>query len=97
MRDGAIQDYLSAVKASITLHKETGKPFVMKFKSKKKPSDSIVIKSNAYEYDEEKGGVLFYRTFWKAEPLQSSEELPKEIKHSVRIQKTRYVKQIIHL
>jgi putative transposase len=64
------------------LAKEDNKNFVIGFKKKKAPSDSIAIYAKNYKSK----GVIFPRFFGK-EPIKIAEELPDKLEYDARLAK----------
>ena len=82
VRDAAMIDVLKAYDSNFA--KETGKPFEIKFRSKKQPQESIEIRATSWT----KAGVFFPKSFGE-DPLWSSEPLPEKLRYDSRLIKTR--------
>jgi putative transposase len=67
------------------LAKENNNNFIIHFKKKKAPSDSIAIHATNYKSK----GVIFPRFFGK-EPIKSAEELPDKLEYDARLVKKLY-------
>jgi len=89
VRDGAIDDLLIAYKTNL----ESGKRFNMKFRSRKDPSQSIVIPKKDY-----KGANIFFpKSFLKNKEnkrkdrsfIKSKEKLPVQLDFDARLQRTK--------
>jgi transposase len=66
------------------LAKENNKNFVIRFKKKKAPSDSIAIYAKNYKSK----GVIF-PTFFGKEPIKSAEQLPDKLEYDARLVRKR--------
>ena len=96
IRDAAMTDLLNAYKTNFAKRKQnTDHTFEVKPKTKKAPSDSIVIHHKHY-----KNGGKIFETFWRKDRggdnqprispfLRGFERLPKTLDHAARLQRTR--------
>jgi putative transposase len=94
IRDAALADLLAAYKTNFAKRKQNNDHiFAVKPKTKKAPSDSIVIHHKFYR----NGGRIF-KSFWRKTPkdhgdissfLRGFERLPKTLDHAARLQRTR--------
>ena len=80
IRDNAMLDVEKAYKSNFAAKRSK---FTVQFKSRKNPSDSILI--NARDW---KDGVIYRQRFGK-QPLKAREKLPKTLDYGTRIQRTR--------
>jgi len=81
VRDEGMNDLL---KAYDTNFKAGRKGFDIRFRSKKAPSQSIVIHAKHW-----KRSGIFHPTFWGKEPLRGAEPLPEKLDYDSRLQRTR--------
>ena len=80
IRDAAISELQLALKNNFL----KGGRFKMKFKSKKAPSDYIMIPKRDY-----KGNNIFYPTYLEAKGIKTKETLPDKLELDTRIQRTK--------
>jgi hypothetical protein len=66
------------------LAKENNNNFIIHFKKRKAPSDSIAIYANNYKLK----GVIFPRFFGK-EPIKSAEKVPDKLEYDARLVRKR--------
>jgi putative transposase len=83
VRDAALNDVVNAYASNLA--KEDNKNFVIEFKKKKAPSDSIAIYAKHYNSK----GVIFPRFFGK-DPIKSAEELPDKLEYDARLVRKHY-------
>jgi hypothetical protein len=81
-RDAALNDIVKAYTSNLA--KKNNNNFIIHFKKKTAPSDSIAIYANNYKSK----GVIFPRFFGK-EPIKSAEELPDKLEYDGRLVKKR--------
>ena len=79
VRDEGVRDFIKAVE----INKMKGERFEMKFRSKKDPSDTIVVHSKYWRND----GLSFRN--WGGSKLRSAEPLPPSLEYDSRIQRMR--------
>jgi hypothetical protein len=78
IRDAVLNDVVKAYTSNLA--KKDNKNFVIGFKKKKAPSDSIAIYANNYKLK----GVIFPTSFGK-EPIKSAEKLPDKLEYDARL------------
>jgi putative transposase len=83
IRDSALHDVVKAYTSNLA--KENNNNFIIHFKKKKAPSDSIAIHATNYKSK----GVIFSRFFGK-EPIKSAEKLPDKLEYDARLVRKRY-------
>jgi hypothetical protein len=83
IRDAALNDVVKAYMSNLA--KENNNNFIIHFKKKKAPSDSIAIHANNYKSK----GVIF-PTFYGEEPIKSAEQLPDKLEYDARLVRKRY-------
>jgi putative transposase len=83
VRDAALNDVVKAYTSNLA--KKDNNNFIIHFKKKKAPSDSIAIYANNYKSK----GVIFPRFFGK-EPIKSAEKLPDKLEYDARLVRKRY-------
>jgi putative transposase len=83
VRDAALNDVVNAYTSNLA--KEDNKNFVIGFKKKKAPSDSIAIYAKNYKSKE----VIFPR-FFGGEPIKGAEKLPDKLEYDARLVRKRY-------
>lgn len=83
VRDSAMNDLLEAFKTSKVLHKDTGTSFEINFKSKKNPSDSIVISKKCWKSK----GTFYPKTMTSI--MEAFEQLPDQLLHDTRLKRTK--------
>jgi putative transposase len=83
IRDEALNDVVKAYTSNLA--KKNNNNFIIHFKKKKAPSDSIAIYANNYKSK----GVIFPRFFGK-EPIKSAEKLPDKLEYDARLVRKRY-------
>jgi transposase len=82
IRDAALNDVVNAYTCNLA---KKDKNFVIGFKKKKVPSDSIAIYTKHYKSK----GVIFLRFFGK-ELIKSAEQLPDKLEYDARLVRKRY-------
>jgi putative transposase len=82
IRDAALNDVVKAYTSNLA--KENNNNFIIHFKKKKAPSDSIAIYANNYKSK----GVIFPRFFGK-KPIKNAEELPDKLEYDARLVRKR--------
>jgi hypothetical protein len=87
VRDAALNDVVNAYTSNLA--KENNNNFIIHFKKKKAPSDSIAIHSKNYKLK----GVIFLKIFGK-EPIKSAEEIPDKLEYDARLIRKRINKNI---
>jgi hypothetical protein len=80
VRDAALNDVVKAYTSNLA--KKDNNNFIIHFKKKKAPSDSIAIYAKNYKSK----GVIFPKVFGK-ETIKSAEELPDKLKYDARLAK----------
>jgi putative transposase len=83
IRDAVMNDVVNAYMSNLA--KENNNNFIIHFKKKKAPSDSIAICANNYKSK----GVIFPKFFGK-EPIKSAEQLPDKLEYDSRLVRKRY-------
>jgi hypothetical protein len=83
VRDAALNGVVNAYTSNLA--KEDNKIFVIRFKKKKAPSDSIAIYAKNYKSK----GIIFPRFFGK-ETIKSAEEFPDKLEYDARLVRKRY-------
>jgi putative transposase len=78
IRDAALNDVVNAYTSNLA--KKNNNNFIIHFKKKKAPSDSIAIHANNYKSK----GVIFPRVFGE-EPIKSAEQLPDKLEYDARL------------
>lgn len=84
IRDSAVIDVYNAIKSSKALHRDTVKPFELKFRSARRDKSESFIIGKRYWKD----GVIFKMIWGDAQPLRGHEALPSELTHDCRLQRT---------
>jgi hypothetical protein len=82
IRDAAWNNVVNAYTSNLA--KNDNNNFIIHFKKKKAPSDLIAIYAKNYRSK----GVIF-PTFFKKEPIKSSEELPDKLEYDARLVRKR--------
>jgi putative transposase len=82
VRYATLNDVVNAYKSNLA--KENNKNFVIGFKKKKAPSDSIAIHAKNYKLKK----IIFPRVFGK-EPIKSAEQLPDKLEYDARLVRKR--------
>jgi len=80
IRDDALSDLFKALKSTLAAGHDH---FEMKFRSKKNPSESIVIPGRAWNK-----GIIF-KKYWGNKPIRTSEPVPDKLNYDFRIVKNR--------
>jgi hypothetical protein len=83
IRDAALNDVVKAYTSNLA--KKNNNNFIIHFKKKKTPSDSIAIYANNYKSK----GVIFPMVFGE-EPIKSAEELPDKLEYNARLARKLY-------
>lgn len=82
IRDEAMISVINAYKSNFA--KKTGRPFTIKYKTRKASSDSIVIHKKHW-----RDGNIFYERTWGSAKLKSTEKLPTNLPCDSRLLRTR--------
>lgn len=85
LKDEAVRDFMKNYNSNMAKYRKDGKPFSLKFRSKRAPTQSLSVLKKKWN----RGERSFYHTIFSPSKLKSAEPLPEKLTRDCRLVRTR--------